>query len=151
VPIGMDMIPGPIAPQLPPKSLSRPVRVLAGILGGIFVAAFLHEAVRHPAEGWIGALTCGAPMVWLIQGARTGHSQSWRSLMWFAVWYAIFASGWVGALALEGSGSSLTGESGIGVFLGSIAIVGSASSLERTGAAGSWRRTKRAGLVVPSQ
>jgi hypothetical protein len=90
-------------------------------------------------------------MVWLIQGARSGHSQSWRSLVWFAVWYAIFASGWVGALALEGSGSSLSGESGIGVFLGSIAIVGSASSLERTGSAGPWRRSKRVGLVAGPQ
>ena len=122
-----------IAQQLPSKPLSSRVRYGAAAMGGLFVAAFLHEAVGNPAENWPGAIACGFPMVWLIQGARTGRSQNWNSLLWYAVWYAIFASGWLIALAIErpALGRGLSGESGIGVFLGSVALVGGASSLAR--------------------
>ena len=81
------------------QALSTPVRYLAGIIGAFLVAAFLHEAVRHPAEGWLGAILCGLPMIWLIQRARTGSTQNWESIVWYAVWYAVFASSWVVARA----------------------------------------------------
>lgn len=125
----------PLAP--PARSLSRPVRLLAGVVGGLFLAFFLELGVRHPAEGWLGAIGCGVPMIWLIQGARTGRSQNWSSVVWYAVWYAIFASGWLIALELErpAPGDGLSGQVALGVFLGSIVLVGGAASLaRRTGA-----------------
>ena len=123
-----------IAQQLSPKPLSARVRYGAAAMAGFFVAAFLHEAVGNPAENWRSAIVCGLPMVWLIQGARTGSSQNWSSLVWYLIWYAIFASGWLIALAIErpALGRGLSGESGIGIFLGSIALVGGASSLARS-------------------
>lgn len=112
-------------------TLSTPVRYLAGLIGAFLVAAFLHEAVRHPAEGWLGAILCGLPMIWLIQSARTGSTQNWESIVWYAVWYAVFASSWVVARALEGPapGWELSPQAGIGVFLGSIVLVGGASCI----------------------
>ena len=134
-----------IPQQLMPKLLSARVRYMAGALGGLFVAGFMHEAVRHPADGWWSAIVCGLPMVWLIQGARTGSSQNWRSLVWYAVWYVIFASGWLIALAIESPapGRGLHGEAAIGVFLGSIALVGGASSLAHWREAAPARRRGR--------
>ena len=133
-----------IPQHLPPQSLSRPTRYLAGIFGGIFVGAFLHEAVGHPADGWPSAILFGLPMIWLIQGARTGSSQNWGSVVWYSVWYVIFASCWLIALAFEhtAAGSSLSPQAGLGGFLGSIVRVGGASGLaHRSAAAGAPRQS----------
>jgi len=136
-----------IAQPFRSQSLSTPVRYLAGVLGSFFVAGFLSEAVCHPAEGWLGAVLYGLPMIWLIQSARTGSAENWESILWYAVWYALFGSSWVIAEALEaplgvgvGSGE-LSPQTGIGVFLGSIVLVAGASRAPAwcAAAAASWR------------
>ena len=111
--------------------LSPARRALAGLVGGLFVVGFLTEAVCHPAAGWLAALLWGVPMVWLIQTARTGELRHGGSLLWFAVWYAIFASGWLIAVAIEAPAERLGPEASLAVFLGSIVFVGGASSLAR--------------------
>jgi hypothetical protein len=72
-------------------------------------------------------------MVWLIQTARTGCARSATSVAWFGLWYTMFSSGWRIALALERPlpGEALSGEAGLGIFLGSIALVGGANSMAR--------------------
>jgi len=115
------------------ESLSHPTRALAGVAGAIFVVAFLELAVRHPVDGGWAALLCGVPMILLTQGARTGRAWNRTSLVWFAVWYAVFTAGWLVACALQqpAPGQELSPDVGLGVFLGSIVFVGGASSYAR--------------------
>ena len=119
-------------PMMPPprgEPISDSARYGAGLVGGVLVAGFLQMVVRHPAEGWLAALALGGPMVWLIQLARTGSARQANSLGWYGAWYLLFAAGWLAARGLQHAspGELLGPQASIGVFLGSVASVGSAS------------------------
>jgi len=117
-------------------------RYLAGVAGAGLVAVFLQTAIRHPAEGWVAAVCCGFPMVWLIQFARTGSASQLASLGWYGAWYALFAVGWWFSRAVQGAPweTPLGPQASIGVFLGSVATVGGASRVRYWRARFRWRR-----------
>ena len=119
-----------------------PARYLAGVAGAGLVAVFLQTVVRHPAEGFVAAVACGFPMVWLIQFARTGAVSQLASLGWYGAWYAVFAVGWWLTRDAQGAPweTPLGPQASIGVFLGSVAIVGGASRARYWRARFRWRR-----------
>lgn len=121
-------------PMLPPargETFSDSARYGAALAGSALVAAFLQTGVRHPGEGWLAAVALGVPMVWLIQLARTGNARQAGSLGWYAAWYFVFAAGWFAARAFQQAAPAelLVPQASIGVFLGSVALVGAASRL----------------------
>jgi hypothetical protein len=87
------------APQLPrPRPLGRLTRVAAGLVGSFFTASFIYTGlVPHFPLISIGL---GCTSVWFIQAARTGVSQNWNALLWFAGWYAFYSLSWHAAEAV---------------------------------------------------